>query len=269
MGVSNLNLNVLGSERIIDEKLGNLLPLNIVLLIFFICLRLSRKELKLRNVVIMLMMLLLLIVFSGTRKALGGALIIIISTIFSFINLKSYKTTLIAVVFSVLLFFGYKCIMGNTIIGDRMNEVEEQGMKYNTTVYPILNLLGDRSYQYILGWEVFTKNPLTGIGLSNYRANTLSIYGIHSEYIVQLAECGLIGSIFFLLFIFWIGLNLFRCWKDYSHLRIYSLIIIGGFFAILFVSLTAWIYSFPIYFAGFGIIIAFLKQIRDYKLSDL
>jgi O-antigen ligase len=263
MGVSNINIGVLGNERFIDDKLGNLLPLNIVLLIFFICLRFVRKEIRFWIVLVMLISLLLIIVFSGTRKALGGALIIIIGTVLSFVKFKSIKNNLIIGSLFFFLFIGYNYVIENTIIGDRMSEVDEVGWIYNTTNYPILNLLGDRSYHYILGWDIFTKNPITGIGLGNFKSITLTDEYIHSEYIVQLAECGLIGSILFLIFIFWIGLNLFKCWKDNSLPRNNSMIIIGGFLAILFIGFTTWIYSIPFFFVGFGIIIGYLKQIRD------
>jgi len=268
IGMLSINIDMLGMGRFMSEKLGNFLPLNIVFLVFFICLRFARKELKFRKVGILLFLLMSIIVLSGTRKALGGAMIIITFTIFSFIKFKSFKANMIVVAFFIVLFFGFQYIMNNTIIGERMNEIEEVGVMFNTTDYAILNRLGDRSYQYIIGWELFVEHPLTGIGLGNFRAITLTKFGIHSEYIVQLAECGLIGTILFLSFNFWILLHLLKCWKKYPQQRYYSWIIVGGGLAILFIGLTAWLYSFPIYFAGYGIIIAFLKQIEGIKLRE-
>ena len=57
-----------------------------------------------------------------------------------------------------------------------------------------------RALQYVDGFEVFKENIFTGIGLLNY--SKIDQWGLvlHSEYLVQLIECGIIGVFLFLFF---------------------------------------------------------------------
>ncbi|MCE5345944.1 MAG: O-antigen ligase family protein [Bacteroidales bacterium] len=261
MGLTVVGFDINNEGRLSSVELGNQLPLNIVFLIFFVCLRFSGKEINFTKTILLVVFSLLIISLSGTRKAFGAGMLIIVSTLISYINFKSVKTIIAVLLCVILLFFGYKYMMDNTVMGDRMAESSEVGEKYNTSNIKALNMLGDRTYFYILGWEIFKENPQTGIGLENYRAKTGSLYRIHSEYIVQLAECGIIGSILFLLFYLSIGSKLYKHWRWYPQKRNITWVMIGGFVAIAFINFTAWTYSFPVYFAVFGVIISYIKQI--------
>jgi O-antigen ligase len=93
--------------------------------------------------------------------------------------------------------------MDHTVLGRRLNDIEETSKLYNKTNIAVFDLLGDRTYYYLKGWELFVKHPVTGIGLRNFRIKTGSKETMHSEYMVQLAEGGIIGSFLFILFSFW------------------------------------------------------------------
>ena len=120
--------------------------------------------------------------------------------------------------------------------------------------------MGDRSRYYVLGWKFFIDNLWMGIGLGNYALHDPFGHLLHTEYMVQLTECGIIGTTLYLLFMGWMAYNLL-----YVFFRIEkreTLIYAGMYGAILFISFTAWIYQFPIYFIVFGIIIGYCKDKR-------
>jgi O-antigen ligase len=258
LGASSMSFS--NGERTISELLGNKLPINCSLLILFVCLRFSRKEINIMKLVIWITFSLVIIVLSGTRKAFGASVIILGFTLFSYINFRSVRQSILVSLSLVILFVGYKFVIESTVIGVRLKDIEEQGARLNNSKIAVLNVLGDRSIQYLTGWELFNQHPFTGIGLQNYMTKTKSAYRIHSEYIVQLTECGVIGCLFFLLFYLGIAKGLFRCWKINFRKRRFTIVLIGGFIAILFINLTAWTYSFPIYFVCFGIILGFINS---------
>ena len=153
-------------------------------------------------------------------------------------------------------------------MGERLQNITETGKIFNTTNTQSFNYLGDRAYFYIQGTTIFLENPITGIGLNNFTQVNQSNYRLHSEYMVQITEGGVVGSSFFLLFNLWILLNLFKSYKDKSDLQTIILVLLGGFAAILFINITAWTYQFSHYFICFGIIISYLK-IPQSKKSNL
>ena len=118
-----------------------------------------------------------------------------------------------------------------------------------------MNFLGDRAYFYINGWRLFCEQPVFGIGLFNFRQTMRTHLPIHSEYIVQLCEMGIIGSILFI--------NYYR--SIFKRIRIVNslgekkiaLIFLGWMAALLFVSLTTWTYEFPRYFLITGIFVGY------------
>ena len=57
-----------------------------------------------------------------------------------------------------------------------------------------------RAIQYEFGYEKFLENPYFGIGLNNYKQFDGYNLVLHSEYLVQLIENGLVGFILFFLF---------------------------------------------------------------------
>src|SRR5690606_22005982 len=91
---------------------------------------------------------------------------------------------------------------------------------------------------------------------------TGSAHVIHSEYMVQLAEGGLVGTLFFLLFNIGIGKGIYSAWKRFPKKRPIIWMLIGAFGVILFIDITAWIYSFARYFMVYGIIIGYLQSFK-------
>lgn len=239
--------------------MGNAGALNTMFLIFFSGILLVNKWAKPHIVILLIIFAVFVILAVATRKAFGAALIMIFFIILSQIRMSPKKILLVgALVIGLVLSHSY--VMDHTVLGRRLNDIEETSKLYNKTNIAVFDLLGDRTYYYLKGWELFVKHPVTGIGLRNFRIKTGSNETMHSEYMVQLAEGGIIGSFLFILFSFWFLINLYKHWREYPVDRKNIWILTGGLFSILFVNVTAWTYAFPQYFVCYGIIIGFLFE---------
>ena len=252
--------------------LGNLGALNTIFIIFYATLLNTHKWLKTRSLIFYIAISSSLVIMLATRKAFGAALIMIIFAFLSQINI-SIKNFGKLIVLSLVIIYSVNLVLSNTLMGKRLTNTAEVGQKFNTTDNEALNFLGDRAFYYIEGWNVFLENPLTGIGLNNFTKETETNYRLHSEYMVQLTEGGIIGSAFFLLFYLWIFRNLYKRLKENNDKALK--VLAGGFIAIIFINLTAWTYAFPHYFTCFGIIIGYLKcyavpkSVLNYKNNHL
>lgn len=246
-----------GASDITDDGrvmsvLGNELPLGAMSMFFLASFMNMQGRLKSRYVVLLFLVAFLCILSAATRKAFIGLLII--SLFWLIAKNKMYKPRYLLVLTIVLLLFycGIQYVLDNTALGERFSGTDDAAEIYNTSGIPILNFLGDRAIFYIMGWEVFLEHPWFGIGVSNFQVETGYPLPIHSEYIVQLCEGGIIGSVLFILFY----LNLLKCIMQVkkSNFGIY-LLFLSLILTVLFINLTAWTYQFPHYFICFGLII--------------
>lgn len=201
---------------------------------------------------------LVLIFISGARKSLISALVVLF---FAYIALqkKMNITKIIGLSVIILLsFFVVKYLLENSFYADRFEESEELGAAINQTDIKWLSFLGDRTIMYIEGFEFFKENKLTGIGLTNYCYYGSVKQMMHSEYMTQLAECGLIGTALFVLFYYRVLRGLFS--KKTMISRENRLIMIGYMMACLFTAFTAWLYTSSGIYMMYGIIIAFITN---------
>ncbi len=269
---SLLSVTVLGKGELTDSdtnlkiqrvsgKLGNIGPLISLFILFFLSLLYNNKKKRLATLIIFAIYIIGIVVLSGTRKAIGAVMLILLTSYLAKMKF-TFKNSLAVISLCLFIYFGYNYFMENTALGVRFEKGIADGEKANTSNIVALNFLGDRAFFYIDGWKIFKENPLNGIGLENYMSVSKNNYRLHTEYIVQLAETGLIGMSLFFLFNFSIGKQLISTWKKYKNRRSEVWALSGGFLAILFLGLTAWTYSFPHYFIVFGVIIGFLETIR-------
>ena len=241
------------------NTVGNFGPLNTMFVVFYSAILFVNKKLKLKNFLFYIIFALLIILLIATRKAFVAVLIMIIFTIISQINI-SVRNIIRLLAFSLIIFFSTNLILKSTTMGERFSEIEDVGQNFNTTSNQFLDLLGDRAFFYIEGWNQFLKSPITGIGINNFMSLTDTNYSIHSEYMVQITEGGIIGTLLFLFFYYWLIFNLY---KSFRKNRETTFVLIGGLIAIIFVNATAWTYAFPQYFACFGIITGYLINTRQ------
>jgi len=242
-------------------ELGNRGPLITVFIIFFVGLLFVQGWLSLNKTIFFVVFSFAVIAMAATRKAFGGAVLISLTLVLSQLEFR-FKNILVVALLSVVMYSGYNYAMENTLLGERFEHGTEVGEKYNTTHIETLNFLGDRVNQYLLSWELFLDNKLSGVGLGNFMRETGSPLVLHSEYMVQLSEGGLLGTLLFLFFNLWIGTHIVKYWFCYPRRRPVIWLLAGAYGAVLFINLTAWTYSFPHYFIVFGTIIGYLKCIR-------
>lgn len=242
-------------------NMGNVGPLNTMFIIFFASILFISNKLKTVSLTVLIAYTLIIILLSASRKAFGASLIMIAILILTQVQLTPKRIFALGILI-ILLFNVYTFILSNSVLGERLAEVEEKGKDFNTSQIKLFNFLGDRAVFYIDGWDVFKNEPFSGIGLRNYTHKTNSQYVIHSEYMTQIVEGGILGSIIFLLFNIWFIKKLLRILKFHGH-RKKILILLGCFLAIIFINLTAWTYSFPQYFACFGVMIGYIKYYEN------
>lgn len=233
-------------ERFSVEGIGNLYPLNTVAFLFVSSVLFVEEKLKLPFFVAAIVAASGIILLSGTRKAFGAEVIILLGVVLTNKKKRNFWAWLRILVFGGVLAFGVHYVMNNTIIGERIFESEDNEQFYvqlvkNEQVNDFLMvLLGDRAGQYEVGIELFHEHFWTGIGLTNYGDIAGSDMVLHSEYMVQLCENGIIGFVLLMLFyvIIIVGFIKSRIQTGSKKLNV----VLFGLFAVLFINLTAWTY---------------------------
>jgi len=147
------------------------------------------------------------IFMSQTRNAFGMVLIQLAGYYYA-IAMKckiTMKHAILVVFLMIGTYVGVNYVMENTGLGTRFQNdferAENQDSKYQTGTYWDY-VLGERISYYIIGWQLFINNPVTGIGLDNYKNITEGGYPMHVEYMKHLAEGGIIAAVLWLAFIF-------------------------------------------------------------------
>lgn len=245
------------------RQLGNSLPLNACTLIFVALFARIHGWIKPWHLYTALALGLVAIFAVSTRKALGGVMILFLFYVAAKMVPFSANRFAGLLLLCGMMYVPFSWVMDHTLIGKRMEEIEKVGKKLNKTDIAILNKLGDRTSHYILGWKVFQKHPVTGVGTKNSRRLFHMEYPLHTEYMTQLAENGIVGTALWLLFM---GSILRAIWKSRRYNpRPVWLVCLSGMACILFIDLTAWTYEFPHYFAIYGLILACCDPVSLYK----
>lgn len=248
------------SGRILSFS-GNTAVLLLMFLSAFGALQYYYKKLSFKMFLFYLFVALYFAVVGATRKAIGGIAIILFMTILANLNIRSFKKVSFTIASFVVIYFAFNYMLENTFLGERFlmaEEAKDRFIPYQFRDHWFFNFVGDRAGYYIRGWQYFIDNPWTGIGLRNFAVFDYDKHTLHTEYMVQLTECGIIGSSLYLLFMGWMAYNLLYIFFKIEKRE--TLIYVGMYGAILFVSFTAWTYSFPIYFIVFGVIIGYCKD---------
>jgi len=155
-------------------------------------------------------------------------------------------------------------ILNNTGVGERMISAYYDTIYAARPEYMFDNRLG----QYLLGIDLFKMQPINGIGLKNfmYVGNYPAV--AHSEYIVQFAECGLIGVSLWLLFYGVLIRNLFNVRKvSIYHQKLANI----PFFYLGYVFLMTgtWVYNMAIYWVMLGLLIKFTEESRNFLNGEV
>ncbi len=204
------------------------------------------------------------IIITGSKTAFGGLLMLTLSHIY----INRSKNTLKAIVkfsFSVFLVsIPLYYLINNTLLGERIKNTTEAKEKLNIdTGNVFLDKFGDRGIYYYYGWQVFKEKPIFGVGLANYRDYTNERYGLHTEYMIQLTELGIVGFVLFLSFYFFIFKYLFKLKNKIKRRK--DIEIHGLFIVIILIMITATrMYNQWYLFSIVGIVIGFVSK-EKYK----
>lgn len=247
--------------------LGNMLPLNGLSLFSIASILWITDKITSKQLFLILLLVMSAILFVATRKALGGLFIMIFFLLLAKYSLERAENVFYISVGCLILYIVISVIMANSVLGNRMNDIEKSANHFNTTDIKFLNILGDRAYFYIKGWNLFLKHPFTGIGIGNFAQIDVLKLPFHTEYMSQLAENGIIGTLLYL----WFNIRIFQ---SIVRARIRGIIdsefwpFIGWMASLLFISLTAWTYSFSHYFIVIGVITGYIQS-KENEIEEL
>ena len=207
--------------------------------------------------IVIIVIAMIVLSMAGTRKAFGACIIIICFWIYSIIQRRNVLTWILVGAFAFIGMKGYNALLENTYMGARMDALQEQQAEQLPSGAPeFLSIFGDRATHYYYGWKTFKRHPLFGEGTGQSMVGS-SVSYVHSEYMSQLSDGGIVGFLLFSLFIIWMIKHILRQWhNDREIIRC----IMGGMVAILFMYFTTWGWEFPQYFMCFGVIIGYCKM---------
>lgn len=239
------HLEVGRENRIEVQALGNIFALQAATAIFIACVLVCYQKLNKIVLFSLVVLALYIVIVSGARKALGASAILIVGWLLATNSSFSIKSVLRIVIFGIAIYWGITYLLEHTVLGDRMIETEENvenivftsNEKINSI---ILFAVGDRGSMYMTGYELFLNNKWTGIGIGNYQVASFSELRLHSEYMVQLCENGLVGmGLFFLTYFLMLKQMIARIRRKDKY------VIMGffGFLTLMFLNITTWTYS--------------------------
>lgn len=247
-----------------DKIDSNEIGISSIVLIVFLYLKFLNDGYKKKILFPLIVFPIYMIVISASRSAFGALSILLIS-LFIIHRTKDKLANFIILTFGILIILGtYSFLINNTYLGERLEETTLQGagLDYDLSG-SIFEKFGDRGVMYLQGWELFKDHPIRGIGLGNYKLYSSEQFILHSEFMVQLCELGLIGSFFFVLFYGWIGKNLIYCWnRDFgSHKTTEAYFV--ALVIILFMGLSIFQHHKPVFFLLTGAIISYILNLKE------
>ena len=208
------NRNSFEDNRYGGDMNSNTVGLMSLVLTMFVYLKYFFKRISFSFFLVMVIMPLTLLILSGSKTAFGGLILLYLSHLIVNRSKSTIKNIIRSLAGIILLIIPFNYLINSTELGERISKTTEAGEELGIdTGNEFLNKFGDRGLYYYFGWKVFEKNPVTGIGLNNYKSYMDEEYSLHTEYMIQLAELGLIGFFLFLSFYFFIFKSILRLRK--------------------------------------------------------
>lgn len=250
-----------------SNELGNAFFNTAILLGLFASLMYAAQRIDKWFYWIVVATLMYVILLSGERKGFIAFFVIMFGSLLG-VNMKTKKNSLL----SFLVIIGLAFLLVNVAVsystfGERMSNSMETSM-FEDNLF--LKLMGDRGVMYFEGWGLFLQNLCFGIGLNKYGLYNSFMDGLpfHTEYMVQLCECGLVGTSMFLVFYWGMIKRLFRLLKHDSD-RTMTIIVSSAFLAIIVINFVAWTYDNPNYFMVYGLIYAYFDKKQSLQLTRI
>lgn len=243
--------------------LGNLLPL-VACTAFFLSSYCNKMGyIKMWVPVLALLLAIIATLFVAERKALGAIIIVLFFSVVQPQTLKKPSRLIPLLIIVIIAYFGVYWILDNTLLGERMLETRDQGERFTDNEF--LFYLGDRAIFYEGGWQLFLENPISGVGLRNFTLFGYSEIVLHSEYMVQLCEGGIIGSALYLMFCF----SLFKRMKKTKQSQFNNIsawmTCLGEIVSIFFLSFITWTFDQIHYFIAIAVIFSYCEKIKIHE----
>jgi len=201
----------------------------------------------------------LTIFLTASRKTYLALIVLIIGVVYITRSKYFIKNILLGALVFIMLFFGITWTLDNTAVGKRLLQ------SYENTIYAkdVEKMFDSRAGYFINGWKLFKERPINGIGLKNYPYYNQSTHNLHTEYMVQMTECGLIGIFLFILFYWYIIKWLLLIRKVIIPHKVIAetyLVFIVVMFSLFF---GAWKYNIPIMWVMIALAVRFIKDTQE------
>ena len=270
IGLPSFSLNIEGRFNV--EGIGNLYPLHAVCFLFVSCILYVEEKIKFGFLIVIALGVSVIIFLSGTRKAFGAEAILLLGAILNNGKKRNFWAWLRIILLGVILIFGIQYIVNYTTFGERIL----RGTDKRLYVYLVKNqklndlimiFLGDRAIQYESAIELFHENFWTGIGLTNfiYLDTTGRQLVLHSEYMVQLCENGIIG--FALLMIFYV-LLIRSLIKNRKYMKRKIGMALFGLGTVLFINFTSWTYCMNYIMVFYAILFVYASSASNNDFNN-
>lgn len=268
IGLPSFALNP--EERFSVEGIGNLYPLHTVAFLFVSTILFVEEKIKMWFFVIVAIGVSVIIYLSGTRKAFGAEVIILLGVVLNNGKKRNIWSWLRLVFFGSILLAGVYYVMTFTMVGERIQEGNDEqyyvqlveNQRFNDF---LMTLLGDRAGQYEISLELFHEHYWTGIGLTNFMDMSGGELVLHSEYMVQLCENGMIGFVLLMLFYVLLIIGLLKNRKREKRKVNMALF---GLLAVLFIDFTSWTYCMNYIMVIYAILFMYAEPVDEKDNKD-
>ncbi|MBO7617913.1 MAG: O-antigen ligase family protein [Bacteroidales bacterium] len=260
IGIPSFTINVEG--RFDVEEIGNLYPLHAVAFLFMSCILFVEEKIKMWFFVLVTIGISIIIYLSGTRKAFGAEVILLMGVVLNNGKKRNVWAWIRLVFFGGILLSGVYYVMNYTTVGERIQEGTDEQLyvqlvdneRFNDF---LMTLLGDRAVQYETSIELYHEHFWTGIGLTNFMDMSGGELVLHSEYMVQLCENGLIGFVLLMLFYVVLVISLF---KNLTHMKRKIGMALFGLLSVLFINFTSWTYCMNYIMVFYAILLTYASS---------
>jgi hypothetical protein len=186
--------------RLSSDLNENGIGIRAAFIVFFILLQFFKKNYSASKALVLIVISFFVVIISGSRTAFIISCILLSGAIISIGYNKPIKYKLASLFLFLAIVLIINSVLDNYIIGERLSSTFGQIRGTNRETGTLLDYAGDRGFQYYEAAPIIKEHLLTGIGLHNYVNFSKFNYVFHSEYLIQICECGVIGFLFFLLF---------------------------------------------------------------------
>jgi O-antigen ligase len=209
---------------------------------------------------------LIVILSTQSRNSLAMLCIIFIGHVLAYNAKKGLKIWRLFIIIAIIAFISLQLLdllIEHTELGQRFNDLSElkasQEVNGLSTGTFFDTIVGDRLRYYVIGYQLFLEAPITGIGMWNFKYLAGGDYPLHSEYMVQLCEGGIIAFSLWVWFYITIFLGIFKS----VYPKYIKIVAIFSVISILFCSIYARVFYYEYFYPVIGIAISLSPSVNN------